>query len=144
MINIMSPVFNYGFCCMSGLQKFSLSLITYSQLFTPLLFFLFSSYSFFIPPYSGYILSGSHMPSGKYSPNSICTYELDKPQLEPSKVKWNDFNIIVTFQLNFNISIYSVFIIKNFSHVAFRALHNLTIYHVYNIPTLISFMYYNF
>jgi len=53
MVNIMSPEFNYGFCCMSGLQKLSLSLITYSQLCTPLLFFLFSSYSFFIPPHSG-------------------------------------------------------------------------------------------
>ena len=24
MVNIMSPGFNYGFCCMSGLQKLSL------------------------------------------------------------------------------------------------------------------------
>jgi len=87
MVNIMSPECNYGFYCMSGLQKLSVSLITYSQLCTPRLFFLFSSYSFFIPPHSGYILSGPHMPSGKYSPNSICMYKLHKPQLKPSKVK---------------------------------------------------------
>jgi hypothetical protein len=58
-----------------------------------------------------------------------------------SEMKVLYFNIIVTLELNFNISIYSVFIIKIISHVAFRALHSLTICHVHIIPTLISLMY---